>query len=126
MGLARHTDCAGVGEGGDAGSGVEGNGTGTGVGGEGATGAVAAAGEATAGGGGEVRQQGERRGCRMRSGGMPLRVAAWRDNGVAAWDGSRDRVSFLDRSRARAGGKGTLIEMIMTGRLREQKGGQNI
>ena len=39
---------------------------------------------------------------------------------VATWDGSRDRVPFPDQSRAR--GKGTLIEMITTGRLRVQVG----
>ena len=45
-------------------------------------------------------------------GGVPQRVAAERDAGVAAGDGSRDNVSLPDQSRAQE--KGTLIEMIIS------------
>ena len=87
MGPARHTEGAGPGDGGDAGAGGEGNGVGMGVGCEAP---VAAAGEAVAGGGGEVWQQGGRRerGCQMRSGGVPRRVAARRDAGGGARQGT--------------------------------------
>ena len=57
-GPERHTKCAGAVEGGDAREGGKGDGAGTRVGGEGAMRAVAAADEAVAGGGREIRQQG--------------------------------------------------------------------